>query len=459
MKKILIILTIILILIGGIFVFFKYKNNITEIGEITEIFVPENDNKKNNDNKSIKSLTFLTNKPNKATTNDGYYYLSDDYDRLPNGKFATHLMYIDFKTKQEIHLCNNSACTHNTEDCTSVFTKNEFEIGSLLFVFNGKIYILSKIPDNDGQVSIGVLGESSNKTAESKSSVLYRLNLDGTNREKVYTFDSNVMVEDFTIGSENKLYFVTKKITNEYTSGNAYTISKERKLIYIDVNTKKENTVFSMDFKDNIDWEVIGSSDNLLVLYGIDFGRKVSNEEKNGENNEIYTKSSDVFATFNIADGSLNKIYSIYAPLSRSYTVGKDYLYYSKDGSNEVLKIDLKTGKSNVLAKLSQNYISMIIGDKILCQEYASNDTTSYFVDTNTGEVSHSSLINKTVKNSLDIIAVSGDEVLAIYDSDVTYNNDGSYTTKENKYGIISKSDLYTGKDSFKKVKMIYGGI
>ena len=315
------------------------------------------------------------------------------------------------------------------------------------------------MPDNDGQVSIGVLGESSNKTAESKSSVLYRLNLDGTNREKVYTFDSNVMVEDFTIGSENKLYFVTKKITNEYTSGNAYTISKERKLIYIDVNTKKENTVFSMDFKDNIDWEVIGSSDNLLVLYGIDFGRKVSNEEKNGENNEIYTKSSDVFATFNIADGSLNKIYSIYAPLSRSYTVGKDYLYYSKDGSNEVLKIDLKTGKSNVLAKLSQNYISMIIGDKILCQEYASQDTTSYFVDTNTGKVSHSSLINKTVKNSLDIIAVSGDEVLAIYDSDVTYNNDGSYTTKENKYGIISKSDLYTGKDSFKKVKMIYGGI
>lgn len=444
----------VLILIGGIFILCGCEN------KITEIFIPESENKKvdiGND-----SLVFLAKKGNignNATTDDGYYYLRKDYDRLSSGKLATHLMYIDFATQQEIHLCSNSACSHNTEDCTSVFTRNEFKDGSLLFVYNDKIYILSKNPDSDGQVAIGVLGGSSGTTAESDPSVLYRLNLDGTNREKIYTFDSNVTIEDFVIGGKDRLYFVTKKITNEYSNGNAYTTSTERNLIYLDLNTKTTTTLFSMDFNDNIDWEVIGSSNNLLVLYGIDFGKKVSNEEKNGQSNEIYTKSSDVFATLNIEDGSLNEIYRIYAPMSRTYTVGENYLYYSKDGDNEIVKIDLKTGKSNVLAKLSQNAIRMIIDDKLLCYEYSFNDRTSYFVDINTGEISHSKLVNKTIGDNLEIIAVIGDEVLAIYDSDVTYKSDGSYTTHSNSYGLISKNDLYVGKDNFKKVKMIYGGL
>ena len=38
-----------------------------------------------------------------------------------------------------------------------------------------------------------------------------------------------------------------------------------------------------------------------------------------------------------------------------------------------------------------------------MCYEYSFNDKTLYFVDKNTGKVSHSKLVNKTVGRTLDI--------------------------------------------------------
>ena len=58
---------------------------------------------------------------------------------------------------------------------------------------------------------MGVLGETSKSDVESNKAVLYKLNLDGTNREKIYTFDDNATIEDFVIGSGNGIYLIAKK--------------------------------------------------------------------------------------------------------------------------------------------------------------------------------------------------------------------------------------------------------
>ena len=163
MKKLLAIL----IIIGGIFTLCGCQKN------IKEVFLPSKGEEGEVTNNS-SDLKFLS---NGATTNDGYYYLTD-YSRLNNGKLAKHLMYIDFKTKQEIHLCNNSACTHKTEDCTSVFNKDEFQYDSKVFIWNNKIYVISKSTDTSGQVTMGVLGETSKSNVESNKAVLYKLNLE-----------------------------------------------------------------------------------------------------------------------------------------------------------------------------------------------------------------------------------------------------------------------------------------
>lgn len=46
-------------------------------------------------------------------------------------------------------------------------------------------------------------------------------------------------------------------------------------------------------------------------------------------------------------------------------------------------------------------------------------------------------------------------QVLVVYDSDVNYHQDGSYETKKEYCGLISKEDLYKGNSNFTEIKMI----
>ncbi len=441
MKKLLAIL----IIIGGIFTLCGCQKN------IKEVFLPSKgeEGEVTNNNSDLKFLK------NDATTNDGYYYLTD-YSRLNNGKLAKHLMYIDFKTKQEIHLCNNSACTHKTEDCTSVFNKDEFQFDSKVFIWNNKIYVISKSTDTSGQVAKGVLGKTSKGNVESNKAVLYKLNLDGTNREKVYTFDDNATIEDFVIGSGNGIYLISKKVETKYTGGNAYSTSNERKLIYLDLNTKKESTILSMNRNDNIDWKVIGSTKRNLILHGIDLGGQVTDEEKHN-NNDLYKNSSDVFALLDIDNDTLKEVYRVKAS-SRTYTVDEKNLYYNIDGNSKILKIDLKTGKEETLANLSSVWVDQVIDNKLLCITNSGKNPISYFIDVDTGKMTESKLSNKSTGSSIEIISISQNKILTIYDSDITFNSDGSYTTHSNKYGVISKEDFFTGQDSFQNIKRVYGG-
>lgn len=441
MKKLLAIL----IIIGGILTLCGCQKN------IKEVFLPfkDEEGEVTNNNSDLKFLS------NGATTNDGYYYLTD-YSRLNNGKLAKHLMYIDFKTKQEIHLCNNSACTHKTEDCTSVFNKEEFQFDSKVFIWNNKIYVISKSTDTSGQVAMGVLNETSKSNVESSKAVLYKLNLDGTNREKIYTFDDNATIEDFVIGSGNGIYLIAKKVETKYSDGNAYSTSSERKFIYLDLNTKKESTILSMNRNDNIDWKVIGSTERNLILHGIDLGGQVTDEEKHN-NNDLYKNSSDVFALLDIDNDTLKEVYRVKAP-SRTYTVDEKNLYYNIDGNNKILKIDLKTGKEETLANLSSVWVDRVIDNKLLCITNSGKNPISYFIDVDTGKMTESKLANKSTESYIKIISISQNKILAIYDSDVTFNRDGSYTTHSNKYGVISKEDFFTGQDSFQNIKRVYGG-
>ncbi len=441
MKKLLAIL----IIIGGIFTLCGCQKN------IKEVFLPSKGEEGEVTNNS-SDLKFLS---NGATTNDGYYYLTD-YSRLNNGKLAKHLMYIDFKTKQEIHLCNNSACTHKTEDCTSVFNKDEFQFDSKVFIWNNKIYVISKSTDTSGQVTMGVLGETSKSDVESNKAVLYQLNLDGTNREKIYTFDDNATIEDFVIGSGNGIYLIAKKVETKYTCGNAYSTSSERKLIYLDLNTKKESTILSLNRNDTIDWKVIGSTGRNLILYGIDLGGQVTDEEKHN-NNDLYKNSFDVFALLDIDNDTLKEVYRMKAS-SRTYTVDEKNLYYNIDGNSKILKIDLKNGKEETLANLSNVWVDRVIDNKLLCITNSGKNPTSYFIDVDTGKMAESKLANKSTESYIEIISISQNKILAIYDSDVTFNNDGSYTTHSNKYGVISKEEFFNGKDSFQNIKRVYGG-
>lgn len=398
-----------------------------------------------------------------AATDSGCYYLSDDDERLPDGRYASHLMYMDVATRQEIYLCNNAACAHNTVDCTSVLLHEDFPpYTTALFMWNGNLYMLSKEQDHDGQSAatevFGGDGLAPGMPIESRSTILYRANPDGTNRNKVYTFHPNVTVEDFVVGDAGGLYLITKKLTTQQGSGKSYQTSSERKLIYLDLSAKTETEICSMDFDDNISWDVIGGSGRMLLLYGIDFGRYVSPEEMLDDDfNKRYDNSYDVFAALNVDDGSLREFYRAYAPKARSYAVDGNKLYFAVDGSGSIVSVDLRTGEEATLCAIAKNAIGGMIGDKLYC--YDSSDHTYRFIDVNTGEISHSGLVNKTTGWSLEFIAEFGDQVLVNYDSDGSFSSYGSFSPTRERYGLIRKEDLYTGVDNFTPISMIGKGI
>ena len=406
----------------------------------------------------LSLLFHLQRQDTDCCTENGYYYLSGDVENTAEGRAARHLMYMDFAAHQEIYLCNNAACSHDTVDCTSVFPVDEFANSSMLFTCNGDLYIMSKEMDMDGSgVVIMGAGGGSGVPVESAPTVLYRINLDGTGREKIYTFDSAITVEDFAIGDENGLYLITKKLSAQQGGDSSYQTSSERKLIFLDLHSRKETTLYNMDFNDNIEWDVVGCTNRQLVLHGTDFGREVSWEEKHSDNADIYDTAADAFCLFNVDNGERREIYRAEKAKSRSFEVDENNLYYSADGDGLIVSVNLHSAEQKTLCTISQDAIWGMVGDRIYTRD--GNDSTYYFIDVDTGEISHSGLVNRSLGWGIEIVAETDSQVLIVYDYDAVSKGDGSYSIEKKLFGLIGKDDLYAGRDNITPIQMIGSGM
>lgn len=410
--------------------------------------------KKEKDND--KGLSILCEKDGfGCSTKDGYYYLTaEDVVELKDGNYASHLMYMDFATKQEIYLCNNAGCKHNSVDCSSVYLQNEFTPETTrFFVYEGYLYILSKKPDESGTTSIIYEEEVA---IESTPNILYRAELDGTNRKEFYTFDSDVTIEDIVVGGDSGIYLVVKTIKTNESGNKTYSTSEDRKIIYVDFEKKEEKEICSLDFGEEITWEVMGAYDQNLVLSGFDYG---SNNSRDDVEEDAYKKADTVYATLDLKNQNLKKVYRINNNTDHTEVVRENMLYVSDDNTNKISSVELTTGKKKKIAKLPQSCIYKIVGDMLCCHSWDwTSDYTFYYVNIATGEVTHSPLVNKCNGWSLDFVAELENQVLVIYDYKATTNNDGSYEIERYQHGLISKEDLYAGNDKYEKITMIGKG-
>lgn len=400
-----------------------------------------------------------------CATMDGYYYLTFESVKLADGNYGSHLMYMDFDSGQEVYLCNNAGCNHDTAECPSVFLYDEFPSAeTLLFVHGNGLYLLSKDSDSDGsmQSNISFEGEpAASSTEDSRSATLYRTNLDGTGREKVYTFPAGLILEDFVLGDEKGIYVVTKKLTADKSGADTYINSSERRLVYLDLEKRQEQEVCSMDFDGTFSWRVKGCFSSKLVLEGTDYGREVSNEEIFDDDayKNLYEKSKERYATLDLTSGQLNQVYSIGNEEMNSAVTENGVLYVSSAVDNSVKAVDLDTGEEELLCGGMDQYYYLYdkIGNKLRC-ENETYDSTFTYLDVNTGDICHSSLVNKSLGWSLEVRAVVGSDVLVIYDYEATPNGDGSYEITRYQYGLISQEDLFAGRENYRKIDMIGAG-
>lgn len=408
-----------------------------------------------------------------STTEDGFYYLSTNQIELDDGTTASHLMYIDYATGQEIYLCSDSSCQHDHEDCTSVIpTPNT---NGKIFVWNDYLYYLECKYDYSGYTCTSIVYDESYGSGGLALTVenakLYQMNLDGSNRKVIYTFEDNVTIENVVFGDTNGLYFITKTIeAQEITEGSEelesyYYATTNREMIRLNPDTGDVKYISSLDFDDNLDWDIIGCANQQFILRAYQYPDTMTSQEfsmieDKEELTDTLNKTKILYATFDITTKEMQQIYQISANDSSTDTILQNDLYISNETTGDIIKVNLETKEESILSNLEANYIYGTIGNYLYCVNSSDvDDAGYYFIHTETGEITHSNLVNQSTGWDLDILAIYDTYALVIYDYEYQELSDDAYDITAYQYGFIALEDLIQGKENYIPISMSSEGM
>lgn len=392
-----------------------------------------------------------------CNTEDGYYYIPGDLKELRDGSYGCAVMYMDFATQKEIYLCNNAGCKHDTKSCSAIIPESEFSpFFGTIFTSNGRLYLLSCSEDSEGKtVSYGYT-ESGITTAIAPN-VLYCMNLDGTNREKIYTFPDGVTVEPTVLGDGSSLYFVTKELSQNGQT----TTASNRQLMRYDISSGKTAAVADLNMESGSHWRIVGCSGNRVVLEGVVYPEEYSAEKDYSADqwSEIFSASQTKYVCLNVENGKFTSLYDVKNQNGHGAAVLEGCLYVAEGSSKDILQINLDSGNQSILASLEQSNIIGTMGSKLVCRTWdMTEDYYLYFVDTKNETVSRCTLTNKYNGWALELVGETQNDALVIYDYDAETLSDGAYEIYRYKMALISKDDLYKGNDNFRPIEMIGGG-
>lgn len=410
-----------------------------------------------------------------CATENGYYYVTgDDGDSavLKDGTPCHHIMYMDYATKQEVYLCSNAGCNHDTEDCTAVIAE---EADNLFFpfLFDGMLYILSAPYDSGGSYSsVWVNPEYEDALLsvddEEGQGILYRMKPDGTQREKFYTFEEELKIGSMIFADDAGLYLQTSKVEMEQTGeNNTYYATADRKIMRLDIGTKELKEIYSFDDQGAKwgTWDLYGTNGSQLILirtvYPSDFTEEDMFPEEKEEMDvwlEKYEKSTDEYAFLDLSAKEITTKYQLSNQEGYYHTIKDGCLYLTFEEDNRLVKVDLESGEETTLLeddRLKGSVIWNVYTDYLT----VARDEGLYLIDYKSGEMSQKPLVD-SLNWILNIRAENSDSFLVIYDYDAVPDewNDGGYDISQYKYALIKKKDLFEGKNNYEAIAMIGKG-
>ncbi len=414
--------------------------------------------------RAAASFKIVNNGRLNCSTEDGYYYLPQENTRLQDGSYASRMMYMDYSTKQEIFLCNRPGCGHDTAECPAVFDQTSMNLAGSLFIHEGFLYAFSHDQDRAGASSFssdsgGVMTEGA-QSISSTPAVLYRMNLDGTDRKKVFSFESGLALEDMVLGGDGALYFITKKLSAESVDQRtSYVTATQRKLMKVDTQTWECSEVCPLD----TDWEIIGTWKDGLVMSNFVFDHELTTAERTDEDAYIaaFKNSVTEYSIFYPEDGRRETLLELPNTHLNTAAVHGGLLYTSTDGEGNIRRTDIETKVTESFAQTNENQILAAYTDVLYCGEWgrgAASAPVSYFVRYEDGAVLSSGLVTEAMGSEVEVRAELSDRFLVIYDMDAqldTAYDNGQYSVYGYKYALIGKEDFYTGKAAYEPIAMI----
>lgn len=403
-------------------------------------------------------------------TEEGWYYFNDQYEIEEDDDRLPAIMYVDYQTGRGMYLCNKVNCKHNSYDCNAVLPK-EMEGEKVLFGQGEYLYIVTSDYDSSGSMSSGemAIGEGENgepEVQEKEPSIpaIYRMKLDGTEREKVMDLESGTVLEGVFLGDGDNLYGIRKKVKSETKGANTYNTGYDKFLVKVDLKNKKIEKVIELDEEEAI----IGCAGRNIVTGTRDYGRKVTTEEKQNDD-DLYKQAGYVIKSIHL-DSKKSVILKILKEkdIHREMVAGGN-VYISKEKSNKIEVINFITEKTRVLKTVAPMSIDEVIQDKegtdiLYCVRYDSYDNDNkgwdyYLVNTKTGKTTKGKLKNSE-NTPVEIVAQTSDKLLV----NSNYKNVTEYVPwvgvnqtviGEMEYSVISKDDYINNKANYKKIKMI----
>lgn len=400
-------------------------------------------------------------------TDEGYYSVQSN---VSGGEYNC-ITYVDYATRQEVILCSDSSCRHDSERCTAVIPPLWDWLGEMFF-YKDHLYYLVSDWDNEGVIAAGgyfAKDDYWNDPMNAVTPQLYRMNPDGTGRELVYTFGGNERVESFAVGDGDCIWFITKEPTIERDEKTGVTRygSKNRAAVRLDLNERKIVEQIPIYYKDNIKKDFIGAAGSRMIFGGIAYpdGKSaldyidilapspiVGDMTGMDEYLEFMSTCEYAFFALDVTDKTMREIYRAgFDDVSLNFTqVGEKLYIPTGEDYASAFVLDLNTGNTEDFPVPEGYELDGFVGERPIFMT-TDGEYKKYFIEPDMGEMI-SLVLDKTYGR---VITVNSDKALVIYKTVGEELPEGGIMNPYNLYALISLDDLYNGREKFELIEML----
>lgn len=397
-------------------------------------------------------------------TENGYYSIKQTDEKSS----FLNLTYVDFASRREVVVCSDSSCKHNSELCASCFSYDDI-LSCHVFVNGEYVFLLSTEYDSDGSFS-----GSSDYIApdETRRAGIYRMELDGTGREKIFEAEPGDVIEGNVFGDGGYLWFVVKTPSAEVSkkTGATYNHSKNRALIKLSVAEKKVVERIPLDDHNNIVLEIIGCTKDKFVLRGVAYpnGSSVMDNidilasdagfgKVDSGYLEFRKKCEWVYFTLDSRNKELKEIHRENQETKGSFVLFGDHLYFERE-DHSMYRKSLLDGKAEELTVPGGYEFAGFYQSKAMFMANGEKNGNTYFSELE-GLVFtapkgsrfniHSGLISDAF-GGFRVLGSASDKLLIEYDIQPIPipNKNSGYIGIRSKLGLVTFDDLYAGRDT-----------
>ncbi|MGL5693255.1 MAG: hypothetical protein ACRCXA_04200 [Peptostreptococcaceae bacterium] len=416
-----------------------------------------NEVKQNNESINSKARDFkmLSNK-NGCSTKDGYYTISttenEEMDTVMN------LMYVDYKTKNQIYLCDKSECNHNTDNCTSYIEPKYFGRQNSIVSDEKYLYFISSEYNRDGATDISIVYGGGGGSPKSEPTSIYRMNLDGSNKILLSSLESGELLGEDFFTDGNYMYFINMKNSQVKIDDNtSYTDGDNYNLIKISRETGEKEQVM----KWNRDWKILGCYKDRIVVNKIVFDKELTVEDRLDD--AKYTKAcktaNEVIVSYDIHNQQFEELFTNKLDEGYQYVMHQNDLFYYKYKGNKINSFDIEDKVQSDSIETNYSNIQQIYDGYIIASDWKENNKEFYRIRI---EDKDTSKLNLYKENGYLVNIIGESEDAFFVESNCKVKNEyvewaGANQTVETdrEYSMISKEDYFNNKKNFEKVNTI----